>query len=121
MSYHQINIVAFVILILLSVAAEQRMRDRIAASAREKLSQVDKEKQLQAERKRKAAMFINMLKGGNSDSGSGVANDIGKTSSIKVWVLGSIPGLATYFRFSFRFFKKGSCQLLAKVCARRTG
>ena len=31
-------------------------------------------------------------------------------------VLGSIPGLATYFRFSFRFFKKGSCQLLAKVC-----
>ena len=25
--------------------------------------------------------------------------------------------LATYFCFSFRFFKKGSCQLLAKVCA----
>ena len=36
-------------------------------------------------------------------------------------VLGSIPGLATYFRFSFRFFKKGSCQLLAKVCVRSTG
>ena len=36
-------------------------------------------------------------------------------------VLGSIPGLATYFPFSFRFFKKGSCQLLAKVCARSTG
>ena len=35
--------------------------------------------------------------------------------------LGSIPGLATYFRFSFRFFKKGSCQLLAKECARSTG
>ena len=33
--------------------------------------------------------------------------------------LGSIPGLATYFRFPFRFFKKGSCQLLAKVCARK--
>ena len=31
-------------------------------------------------------------------------------------VLGSIPGLATYFRFSFRLFKKGSCQLLTKVC-----
>ena len=31
------------------------------------------------------------------------------------------PGLATYFCFSFRFFKKGSCQLLAKVCARSTG
>ena len=39
----------------------------------------------------------------------------------KLGVLGSIPGLATYFRFSFRFFKKGSCQLLAKVCARSTG
>ena len=36
-------------------------------------------------------------------------------------VLGSIPGLATYFRFSLCFFKKGSCQLLAKVCARSTG
>ena len=39
----------------------------------------------------------------------------------KSGVLGSIPGLATYFRFSFPFFKKGSCQLLAKVCARSTG
>ena len=39
----------------------------------------------------------------------------------KSGVLGSIPGLATYFRFSFRFFKKGSCQLLAKVCAQSTG
>ena len=36
-------------------------------------------------------------------------------------VLGSIPGLATYFRFYFRFFKKGSYQLQAKVCARSTG
>ena len=39
----------------------------------------------------------------------------------KSGVLGSIAGLATYFRFSFRLFKKGSCQLLAKVCARSTG
>ena len=39
----------------------------------------------------------------------------------KSGVQGSIPGLATYFHFSFRFFKKGSCQLLAKVCARSTG
>ena len=43
------------------------------------------------------------------------------TTVPKSGVLGSIPGLATYFRFSFRFFKKGSCQLLAKVCARSTG
>ena len=49
-----------------------------------------------------------------------VAQSIGHLTR-KSGVLGSIPGLATYFRFSFRFFKKGSCQLLAKVCARSTG
>ena len=47
-----------------------------------------------------------------------VAQSVGHRTR-KSGVLGSIPGLATYFRFSFRFFKKGSCQLLAKVCARR--
>ena len=39
----------------------------------------------------------------------------------KSGVLGSIPGLATYFRFSFCFFKKGSCQLLGKVLVNRLG
>ena len=45
-----------------------------------------------------------------------VAQSVGHLTR-KSGVLGSIPGLATYFRFSLRFFKKGSCQLLAKVCA----
>ena len=49
-----------------------------------------------------------------------VAQSVGHPTH-KSRVLGSIPGLATYFRFSFRFFKKGSCQLLARVCARSTG
>ena len=49
-----------------------------------------------------------------------VAQSVGHLTR-KSGVLGSIPGLATYFYFSFRFFKKGSCQLLAKVCARSTG
>ena len=49
-----------------------------------------------------------------------VAQSVGHLTR-KSGVLGSIPGLAIYFRFSFRFFKKGSCQLLAKVCARSTG
>ena len=49
-----------------------------------------------------------------------VAQSVGHLTH-KSGVLGSIPGLATYFRFSFRIFKKGSCQLLAKVCARSTG
>ena len=43
----------------------------------------------------------------------GVVQSVGHLTC-KSGVLGSIPGLATYFRFSFRFFKKGSCQLLAK-------
>ena len=49
-----------------------------------------------------------------------VAQSVGHLTR-KSGVLGSIPGLATYFRFFFRFFKKGSCQLLAIVCARSTG
>ena len=57
----------------------------------------------------------------NTQIGPGrVAQSVGHLTHKSV-VLGSIPGLATYFRFSFRFFKKGSCQLLAKVCARSTG
>ena len=55
-----------------------------------------------------------------SDQPGRVAQSVGHPTH-KSGVLGSIPGLATYFRFSFRFFKKGSCQLLAKVCARSTG
>ena len=56
----------------------------------------------------------------DSDQMGRVAQSVGHLTR-KSGVLGSIPGLATYFRFSFRFFKKGSCQLLAKVCARSTG
>ena len=49
-----------------------------------------------------------------------VAQSVGHLNR-KSGVLGSIPGLGTYFRVSFHFFKKGSCQLLAKVWARSTG
>ncbi|XP_067933519.1 splicing factor, suppressor of white-apricot homolog isoform X2 [Watersipora subatra] len=45
--------------------AEQKLRDKLAAAAREKMTQVTqntKEKSLQAERKKKAAMFVNMLR-----------------------------------------------------------
>ena len=49
-----------------------------------------------------------------------IAQSVGHLTR-KSGVLGSIPGLATYFRFSFPFFKKGSCQLLVKVCAGSTG
>ena len=56
----------------------------------------------------------------SDDKPGRVAQSVGQQTR-KSGVLGPIPGLATYFRFSFRFFKKGSCQLLAKVCARSTG
>ena len=49
-----------------------------------------------------------------------VAQSVGHLTR-KSEVLGSIPDLATYFRFSFHCFKRGSCQLLANVCARSTG
>ena len=49
-----------------------------------------------------------------------VAQSVGHLTR-KSGVLGSIPSLATYFCFFFLFFKKGSRQLLAKVCARSTG
>ena len=41
-----------------------------------------------------------------------VAQSVGHLTH-KSGVLGSIPGLATYFRFSFRFFKKGSCAVVS--------
>ena len=74
----------------------------------------------------KSADQVQMLQNAASDQGQHcllpgrVAQSVGHLTR-KSGVLGSIPGLATYFRFSFRFFKKGSCQLLAKVCARSTG
>ena len=41
-------------------------------------------------------------------------NDICFGTFLSAGVPGSIPGLATYFHFSFHFFMKGSCQLLGK-------
>ena len=50
-----------------------------------------------------------------------IAQSAGHLTS-KSGVLGLIPSLATYFRFSFRFFKKGSCQVLAhEVLVNRLG
>lgn len=52
--------------------AEQKLRDKLAAAMREKMTQVTsntREKSLQAERKRKAAMFVNMLKSKKPSTG----------------------------------------------------
>ena len=63
-------------------------------------------------------MLWNLFQNLNGMRPGRVAQSVGHLTR-KSGVLGSIPGLATYFRFSFRFFKKGSCQLLAKVCAKK--
>ena len=68
----------------------------------------------------KSFCAFNLSKEGCVHQPGRVAQSVGHLTR-KSGVLGSIPGLAAYFRFSFRFFKKGSCQLLVKVCARSTG
>ena len=53
------------------------MRDKLAAAAREKMTQVTqhtKEKELQAERKKRAAMFVNMLKSKGKPSSAPLGN-----------------------------------------------
>ena len=50
-------------------AAEESVKDRIANIARSKLKVVSKESQLRLERKKRAAMFAQMLKsGGDSEA-----------------------------------------------------
>ncbi|XP_069353110.1 splicing factor, suppressor of white-apricot homolog isoform X5 [Eulemur rufifrons] len=58
--------------------AKQKLEDRLAAAAREKLAQASKEskeKQLQAERKRKAALFLQTLKNPLSEAEVGKAEE----------------------------------------------
>ena len=56
-------------------------------------------------------MFWEQLAVVRQAGGFGPRSAIGRAPKHrKSGVLGSIPGLATYFRFSFRFFKKGSCR-----------
>lgn len=43
-------------------AAQEKIRDKLAAAAREKLSLISKEKQLQLERKKRAMAFLNQMK-----------------------------------------------------------
>ncbi|XP_045390286.1 splicing factor, suppressor of white-apricot homolog isoform X4 [Lemur catta] len=60
------------------VKAKQKLEDRLAAAAREKLAQASKEskeKQLQAERKRKAALFLQTLKTPLSEAEVGKAEE----------------------------------------------
>jgi hypothetical protein len=67
--------------------AEEKLRDRIAAAAREKLGLISKEKQLQMERKKKAMAFLNNIKGTVGEptlkpSGGGGDDDKGHDSDI---------------------------------------
>ena len=48
---------------------------------------------------------------------AGPRSAAGRASDSEPEVPGSVPGLVSYFRFSLRRFKKGSCQSLAKIYA----
>lgn len=48
---------------VISFAAGDKVRDRLAQIAREKLGILSKEKQLQIERKKRAMAFLNKVKG----------------------------------------------------------
>ena len=49
------------------VSVEDKLKDKLAIAAKEKLAAANKEKLIQAERKRKAAMFAAMLKSSQQD------------------------------------------------------
>ncbi|XP_015733135.1 splicing factor, suppressor of white-apricot homolog isoform X2 [Coturnix japonica] len=77
--------------------AKQKLEDRLAAAAREKLAQASKEskeKQLQAERKRKAALFLQTLKNPLSEAETEKVEE----NSFTVESVSSIPCPATAVR-----------------------
>lgn len=56
-------------------AAKEKLTDKLMSAAREKLGMFPKEKMLQIERKKKAMMFINQIKGSNGSSTNGAVKD----------------------------------------------
>ncbi|XP_021268022.1 splicing factor, suppressor of white-apricot homolog isoform X5 [Numida meleagris] len=77
--------------------AKQKLEDRLAAAAREKLAQASKEskeKQLQAERKRKAALFLQTLKNPLAEAETEKVEE----NSFSVESVSSIPCPATAVR-----------------------
>ncbi|XP_077995478.1 splicing factor, suppressor of white-apricot homolog [Glandiceps talaboti] len=61
--------------------AKQRLEDKLALAAREKLAQSSRERQLQLERKKKAAMFLNMLKSNNPATAAAAASIVDTPST----------------------------------------
>jgi hypothetical protein len=53
------------------------VKDRLSAAARDKLAQTTKDKQVKAERKRKAAMFLTMLRSSNTPQPNHGVDDTG--------------------------------------------
>ncbi|XP_076452760.1 splicing factor, suppressor of white-apricot homolog isoform X2 [Babylonia areolata] len=63
--------------------AEERLKDKLATAARDKLAACSKERQLQTERKKKAAMFINLLRIVKESPASAAACDKGGEGEVK--------------------------------------
>ncbi|XP_023241084.1 splicing factor, suppressor of white-apricot homolog [Centruroides sculpturatus] len=61
--------------------AEEKLKDKLAAAAREKLAQQSRDRQLQLERKRKAALFLNKLKDSGPVDETAVQSESNATDS----------------------------------------
>lgn len=68
--------------------AEERIKDKLAAAARERLVQVSREKQLQMERKRKAALFLSLLQKGKEDDCNLIGPKLPTADELEVLVNG---------------------------------
>lgn len=83
------------------LTAKQKLEDRLAAAAREKLAQASKEskeRQLQAERKRKAALFLQNLRGPEAE----VKRQEETPSEVRASKVSKVQLHSLYF---FHFFK----------------
>lgn len=88
------------------ILAKQKLEDRLAAAAREKLAQASKEskeKQLQAERKRKAALFLQTLR--NPLTGEPEAKraelDLSTQLEVNTCLIKELLYLYSFFLFSY--------------------
>lgn len=81
----------------LTVPPQERLKDKIAAAARERMVQITKEKMLQLERKRKAMLFLNMLKSSGAtvhmnkgDKGDAESSNNGAVTSLPISAITSL-------------------------------
>ncbi len=87
-----------------SLSAKQKLEDRLSAAAREKLAQASKEskeRQLQAERKRKAALFLQTLRGPEAEVKR--TKETAAAHEVCLCVCARFPALSVYHHIHLGF------------------